>query len=175
MRTTKAFAADETGMRPLEADLFGDNGADDVPEGHVRKGDYVVPEADVNRAERAFAERSPRSRRVDKKFRAPIVTSYGYWSRHQRGTDYPGVDTPTDDPEMAVTDQPGPRGRARMANRTDRESGGWLSALPKSRDPIEGFRAVTDKKIHLSELGDDLRDIVPRSMSFPDPLQLTRR
>lgn len=71
----------------------------------VRKGDFLVPKEDLEKAEDAFEERSPRSRSADKATRAPITTDGEVYERlGGRVVDYPGVDTPTENPSEAVGD-----------------------------------------------------------------------
>lgn len=74
----------------------------------TRRGDFLVPEDDLDRAEAIFAQRSERSREVDKAARAPVTGDIGRYERLEgRGVDYPGVDTPTADPFFGVGDLPG--------------------------------------------------------------------
>lgn len=79
----------------------------------VRRGDFTVLESDLEAAEDAFSERSKGSRKRDKATRAPIAPDFETWKRHQRGLDYPGVDTPTDRPRQSFHDAPLPGDTAR--------------------------------------------------------------
>lgn len=80
-----------------------------------RRGKFLVSDEDTREAERAFQQRSKRSRAMDKAFRAPIARDLETWKNNQRGLDFPGVDTPRDDPQHGVADFPTPTGRAKLA------------------------------------------------------------
>lgn len=115
----------------------------------VRRGDWRVPRDDLERAESAFNQRSERSRRMDKLYRAPITTSVEHWERMRgRGVDYPGVDTPTDSPDYAITDVAGPRERARMGSRRDRDRAQPIN--PDFRGDLYGeFERMADRPFAL--------------------------
>lgn len=74
----------------------------------VKRGDFVVAEDDFEAAKETFAERSERSQALDKAFRVPITRDYDEWAANPRGLDFPGVDTPTSSPRLAVMDEPLP-------------------------------------------------------------------
>lgn len=70
-----------------------------------RRGDFLVPNEDIEAAEAVFTERSPRSQAIDRAHRAPITTDIETYRRSGgRGVDFPGVDTPTEDPKASVLD-----------------------------------------------------------------------
>jgi hypothetical protein len=74
-----------------------------------RKGDFRVPQDDLERAEDAFQERNEYSKGFDKALRAPITTNVEvYENVNGRGLDFPGVDTPTEDPRQGLLDAPFP-------------------------------------------------------------------
>ena len=118
----------------------------------VRKGDYLVPKRSLAAAEDAYEERSERSRRVDSRLRAPITTDLEFWQDHQRGYDYPGVDTPSDEPRQAITDHPGLRGRARMAKRE--QNNARLSRQPRSKSVWEDLDDLTNRPLQIPSLAD---------------------
>lgn len=83
---------------------------------YVRKGAYLVPKNDLERAQEAFDKRSRRSRAVDKSLRGPITSDVDrYIDSQGRVFDYPGVDTPTESPSRAAEDFPFPDERREMA------------------------------------------------------------
>lgn len=74
-----------------------------------RKGDFWVPEDDLEEAKEVFQERSPRSKELDKSARGPITTDIDVYANAQgRIMDYPGVDTPTETPRRGLLDAPAP-------------------------------------------------------------------
>lgn len=82
----------------------------------VRKGDFLVPVEDLEEAERVFHERSERSRAMDKALRAGISTSARTYAKLKgRGVDYPGVDTPEEEPRRSLNDPVTPGQKARLA------------------------------------------------------------
>lgn len=71
----------------------------------VRRGDFVVPEKDLEQAQDVFENRPPRAQSFDKATRGPITTDIETY-RNMGGAvlDYPGVDTPTQDPKRRTAD-----------------------------------------------------------------------
>lgn len=87
---------------------------------YVRKGAYLVPKQDFERAQEVFDERSRRSRAVDKSLRGPITSDVDrYVDSGGRVFDYPGVDTPTSSPSRAAEDFPFPDERREFARGGD--------------------------------------------------------
>lgn len=110
-------------------------GAEPGP-GYERYGDYLVDPEERAAAEEAFSERSEGSRARDRLSRAPIELDREYWEEHQRGLDYPGVDTPTDEPRDSVPDM-------WWAVNTEYRSDGWDVAVePEEPDPMFGSLAL---------------------------------
>lgn len=81
----------------------------------VRRGDFMVDKGSLERARESFEEREPASRARDRALRGPIVEDVAFWEENQRIVDYPGVDTPTDEPRHTPYDFPRPEQRDRMA------------------------------------------------------------
>lgn len=80
-----------------------------------RRGDYIIPGDILEEAQREFEKRSPRSRAMDRALRGSITTDYDKWKRlGGRGVDFPGVDTPSRDPSVGLTDHLSPRERIRV-------------------------------------------------------------
>jgi hypothetical protein len=81
----------------------------------------------MRKAREAFNKRSRGSRARDRMSRAPIETDYEVWVDNQRGLDFPGVDTPRDDPRQAFLDARfGEGGDDAVLDR--RESDKWMGS-----------------------------------------------
>jgi hypothetical protein len=120
-----------------------------------RRGDFLVPKDELDRAEEVFADRSPRSQAVDRAFREPITEDVEQWEETPRLLDYPGVDTPTDEPRHTVWDFPMPAERARFAS--GRQEGVQLAPDPK-RDPVglkKGLQAPEESVSFIGEAIDE--------------------
>jgi hypothetical protein len=100
--------------------------------GWVRVGDYVVRREALAEARDAFAERSEGSRARDRLARAPIETDVGEWRENQIGLDFPGVDTPRDEPRKAMLDEQ----RRSLRARSEREKDVVLSEEEQPRGPL---------------------------------------
>lgn len=74
--------------------------------GMLNIGGFEVEEDKYEQAQERNAERSPRARDVDKQKRAPVTTNYDQWADNPRFFDFPGIDTPTDDPQRKDSDLP---------------------------------------------------------------------
>jgi len=80
----------------------------------LRQGDFMVSAGDIDkaRARNDAMSRSEQAVREDDRQRAPVTTDYDRWKANMSGLDFPGVDTPTQDPylqEKDVTQKPGNR------------------------------------------------------------------
>jgi len=76
-------------------------------------GDFKVEAKDQSAAEGKFATsmdsgigRSQEAARSDKGKRAPVTTDADEWKANKGTLDFPGVDTPTEDPEAMQQDKP---------------------------------------------------------------------
>lgn len=67
-------------------------------------GDFSVPEDDFEEATEFNQSRSPRSRGQDSGKRAPVTNDFDQWKSDPGHFDYPGVDTPSTDPEKRKSD-----------------------------------------------------------------------
>lgn len=119
----------------------------------TRRGDFLVPENDLEQAEDTFAERPPWDRSLDKAFRAPITDDVEEWEENPRALDYPGVDTPSDAPRESIWDFPLPAERARMA--TGRQDGVQRSPDPE-REPVGLKESLQVPKESVEHFGDAL-------------------
>ena len=117
----------------------------------VRRGDFLVPKDDLERAEGAFADRSPRSRAFDRAFREPITEDVEQWERNPNLLDYPGVDTPSEAPRESLWDFPMPAERARYAS--GRQEGVRVSPDPE-RDPVGLREGLSVPEESIDYLGD---------------------
>ena len=117
----------------------------------TRRGDFLVPNDDLERAEGVFADRSPRSQAFDRAFREPITEDVEQWERNPNLLDYPGVDTPSDAPRESLWDFPMPAERARYATG---QQEGVRSAPDPERDPVglrEGLRIPEESIAHIGD------------------------
>lgn len=83
----------------------------------TRKGDFRVSEITETNAERLHAQRSEAARKIDEQRRAPVTTNIGRWRDNKDDLDYPGVDTPREDPvvlpkDLKQSERPTTTGRA---------------------------------------------------------------
>jgi len=75
----------------------------------VRKGEFIVPQDGLETAQDVFADRDPQSQDRGKGARGPITTDVRvYELTNGILFDYPGVDTPTENPKQAIADMPFP-------------------------------------------------------------------
>jgi len=70
----------------------------------MRFGDFRVTSTEAEKATEEYSERSETARRVDKRRRAPVTTSYREWKTDPSGLDFPGVDTPEEAPKVLPKD-----------------------------------------------------------------------
>lgn len=69
-------------------------------------GDFRVPAGGQDKAEARNERRSDEARKVDSRRRAPITTDPDQWKNNPGKFDYPGVDTPSDNPGLQDKDLP---------------------------------------------------------------------
>jgi len=67
-------------------------------------GDFEVEDDEYEEAQEEFAQQSPEAKRVDKRRRAPITTNEDVYAQAPGRYDFPGVDTPTQDPKALPKD-----------------------------------------------------------------------
>lgn len=67
-------------------------------------GDFSVSDFALGFARDKQAERSDRARGVDEEERAPITTDAGAWAENPNRLDFPGVDTPAENPSVLPKD-----------------------------------------------------------------------
>lgn len=67
-------------------------------------GDFEVEGEEYEEAQEEFAQQSPEAKRVDKRRRAPITTNEDVYAQEPGRYDFPGVDTPTQDPKALPKD-----------------------------------------------------------------------
>jgi len=68
-------------------------------------GEFEVSSSEYEEAQEEFAQQSPEAKRVDKRRRAPITTNEDVYAQAPGRYDFPGVDTPTDDPKVKRKDR----------------------------------------------------------------------
>lgn len=69
-------------------------------------GDFRVPSAGPDKAKARHERRSEDAQRVDERRRAPITTDPDQWKENPGKFDYPGVDTPSENPGLQFKDLP---------------------------------------------------------------------
>jgi hypothetical protein len=69
-------------------------------------GDFEIDRREYNRAEEFQEERSSKARRVDARRRAPVTDEITTWKSDPSHYDYPGIDTPSDEPGRQERDLP---------------------------------------------------------------------
>ena len=67
-------------------------------------GDFSVTDRALEQARDAQSKRSSRSRGVDEEQRAPITTRANVWEENPDEYDFPGIDTPTENPNLLPKD-----------------------------------------------------------------------
>jgi len=77
----------------------------------VPTGEFKTEIGDKDKAEARFSSslnrgigRSQEAARADKAKRAPVTTDFDKWKNNKSGLDFPGVDTPSDDPKVLPRD-----------------------------------------------------------------------
>lgn len=86
-------------------------------EDYERRGDYLIPRDTLEEAQEAFERRSPRSQAVDRAMAGSVTTDFSAWRKARgRGLDFPGIDTPSDDPRLGVGSHVMPFERGRVFN-----------------------------------------------------------
>jgi len=104
----------------------------------VRKGEFVVPEQDLEAAQETFNDRNKQSKNRDRAFRGPITTDVEtYQATNGYLFDYPGVDTPTDEPKQAIGDMPFP---------DENSFGGEMSVYPAAES--DGIRESVENQVN---------------------------
>jgi hypothetical protein len=68
-------------------------------------GEFQVSSSEYEEAQEEFAQQSPEAKRVDKRRRAPITTNEDVYAQAPGRYDFPGVDTPSDDPKVKRKDR----------------------------------------------------------------------
>jgi hypothetical protein len=71
-------------------------------------GDFSFASAALEFARDVHADRSEMARRVDDAERAPVTTDAGAWAEAPSELDFPGVDTPREEPPLLPKDQMDP-------------------------------------------------------------------
>lgn len=67
-------------------------------------GDFSVVDRALGLARETQEERSETAREVDEEKRAPITTKYPLWSENPSEYDFPGIDTPSENPSVLPKD-----------------------------------------------------------------------
>lgn len=67
-------------------------------------GEFEVEEDEYEEAQEEFAQQSPEAKQVDRRRRAPITTNEDVYAQAPGRYDFPGVDTPSSDPQVKQKD-----------------------------------------------------------------------
>jgi len=102
----------------------------------TKQGDFMVGFGDLDRAR---ARNDPRSRseeavRMDEQKRAPVTTNYEKWKDNPARWDFPGVDTPTQDPKALPKDYKAGDPRTTDVNEEEEVATSTGNDLPFMRD-----------------------------------------
>jgi len=122
-------------------------------------GDFMVGFADQDkaRARNDARSRSKEAVRQDDRKRAPITTDLERWKNNKSGLDFPGVDTPTQNPDLLPKDL---KQKQRPATtdfeaRDEREAQERQQAFPQKKDAASGksnfILQTADERIPASE------------------------
>lgn len=107
----------------------------------VRKGDFLVPKDDFEQAEETFEEKSERRQQADKALRGFVTPSVElYESMGGSVVDYPGVDTPTEDPQRHSFEPLFP------SEQKELESPGGMSVQPDRESKAEQLQFIGQEK-----------------------------
>jgi len=71
----------------------------------VSAGDFDVGQSAFEKAKSAHESRPEINQRRDEQRRARVTTDFDTWNSDKNSFDYPGVDTPTDRPEVQEKDK----------------------------------------------------------------------
>lgn len=106
-------------------------------------GDFRVDLRDQDSAEAKHDFRSQTARRTDRNERAPITTDLDKWKENKAKYDYPGVDTPTEEPGVLPKDfeRGGPFETSEQASET---GGGGPGDVPT--DPVPRTEEVLQRE-----------------------------
>jgi hypothetical protein len=94
-------------------------------------GDFSVLDRAIEAARDKQAERSSRSRGVDEEQRAPITTRANVWAENPDEYDFPGIDTPTENPRLLPKDlESREQGIADLTPQAAGRQGGGAEQIP---------------------------------------------
>lgn len=68
-------------------------------------GEFEVSSSAQEEAREAYSERSPESRQVDSRRRAPVTTDVDRYESRPGELDFPGIDTPSESPQVKTKDR----------------------------------------------------------------------
>jgi len=130
-----------------------------------RQGDFWVEytEMDKARARNDTQSRSEEAVRTDDRKRAPVTTDYEKWKKNPGVWDFPGVDTPTNEPNLLPKDV-----KKGDPNTADFDESGEAEFDEEEQDP---FPRVVDSPsgIEILETGDDRVPATDVTRSVPNP------
>jgi hypothetical protein len=126
----------------------------------VDRGDFIIRRSALEEASERQSERPKRARQTDKARRAPVTTSVEAWVSDPEQLDFPGIDTPREEPPVLPKDLKDPRPTAttspdklvdpnpRQEERTSGTASAPFSEMAMARDrgvsvtPDEAFAGV---------------------------------
>jgi hypothetical protein len=130
-----------------------------------RQGDFWVEytEMDKARARNDTQSRSEEAVRTDDRKRAPVTTDYEKWKKNPGKWDFPGVDTPTNEPNLLPKDV-----KRGDPNTADFDESGEAEFDEQEQDP---FPRVVDSPsgIEILETGEDRVPATDVTRSVPNP------
>jgi hypothetical protein len=118
-----------------------------------RRGDWLVLPGEAEEAEDAFRERNRFDRAADRATRQPIEPNREVWERRAGAFDYPGVDTPTDEPRYSLLDEHRQRAVSKRREPTD------ALASPVEDPEWRGSRMLGAVESSSAELGTAARGV----------------
>ena len=97
-------------------------------------GDFIVSTRSFEDAREENRERNIEERAADSGKRAPITTSFAKWRANKDELDFPGVDTPTDEPKLLPKDLKTDRKPRTLVGEPDEHAGPVANQIPDSID-----------------------------------------
>jgi len=116
-------------------------------------GDFTVGIADLDkaRARNDARSRSPEAVRQDERRRAPITTDLERWKNNKSGLDFPGVDTPTQEPDLLPKDLK----QSQQPNTTDFEARDEREQEMREQSYPRKTESASGKENFILETGDE--------------------
>jgi hypothetical protein len=114
-------------------------------------GDFTVSDFALNFARDKQATRSEEARALDEEKRAPVTTDAGEWAQNPSQLDFPGIDTPTENPHLLPKDLMDPAKTDVSAKAKGKSERGDLPKPERNTDaPITETARLSSQDISLS-------------------------